>query len=46
MIEINLNKIDKSYGFNKILDECSLEVKTGEIIDLCLGANQAIKQEQ
>lgn len=32
MIEINLNKIVKSYGFNKILDEFSLEIKTGEII--------------
>lgn len=32
MIEISLNKIDKSYGFNKILDEFSLEIKTGEVI--------------
>jgi len=32
MIEINLNKIVKSYGFNRVLDELSLEVKTGEII--------------
>ena len=32
MIEISLNKIVKSYGFNKILDEFSLEIKTGEII--------------
>ena len=32
MIEINLNKIVKSYGFNKVLDEFSLEIKTGEVI--------------
>lgn len=32
MIEISLNKIVKTYGFNRILDELSLEVKTGEII--------------
>jgi len=34
MIEINLNKIVKSYGFNKILDEFSLGIKTGEIVTL------------
>ncbi|MBE6147240.1 MAG: ABC-F family ATP-binding cassette domain-containing protein [Firmicutes bacterium] len=34
MIEINLNKIVKSYGFNNVLDEFSLEVKTGEVITL------------
>ena len=34
MIEISLNKIVKSYGFNKILDEFSLDIKTGEIITL------------
>ena len=32
MIEISLNKILKSYGFNRILDELSLEIKTSEII--------------
>ena len=32
MIEISLNKIVKSYGFNPVLDEFSLEIKTGEII--------------
>lgn len=32
MIEISLNKIVKSYGFNKVLDEFSLEIKTGEVI--------------
>jgi len=32
MIEISLNKLEKSYGFNKVLDKFSLEVKTGEII--------------
>lgn len=34
MIEINLNKIVKSYGFNRVLDNFSLEVKTGEVITL------------
>ena len=34
MIEINLNKIIKSYGFNRVLDEFSLEIKTGEIVTL------------
>ena len=30
MIEISLNKIYKSYGFNNILEDLSLEIKTGE----------------
>ena len=34
MIEINLNKIIKSYGFDKILDEFSLEIKTGDVVTL------------
>ena len=34
MIEISLNKVVKSYGFNIVLDEFSLDVKTGEIITL------------
>ena len=39
MIEINLNKIVKTYGFNNlVLDELSLEIKTGEIITL-IGEN-------
>lgn len=38
MMEISLSKITKSYGFNKVLDEMSLEVKTGEIITL-IGEN-------
>ncbi len=37
-MEISLSKITKSYGFNKVLDEMSLEVKTGEIITL-IGEN-------
>jgi len=32
MIEISLNKIAKSYGFNNVLDEFSLDIKSGEII--------------
>ncbi len=38
MIEISLNKIYKSYGFNNILEDLSLEIKTGEIIAL-IGEN-------
>ena len=34
MIEININKITKSFGFNKLLDGLSLEVHTGEVISL------------
>ena len=34
MIEININKLIKSYGFNRILDGFSLEIKTGEVIAL------------
>ena len=32
MIEISLNKIVKSYGFDKVLNEFSLEINTGEIV--------------
>ena len=32
MIEISLNKIVKSYGFNNVLDGFSLDIKSGEII--------------
>lgn len=38
MIEINLNNIEKSYGFNKVLNKISLEIKTGDKIAL-IGAN-------
>jgi len=38
MIEVCLNKIVKSYGFDRVLDEFSLEVKTNEIITL-IGEN-------
>ena len=38
MIEISLNKINKSYGLNTILNDLSLEIKTGEIIAL-IGEN-------
>ena len=31
MLEININKIIKSYCFDRILDEFSLDIKTGEI---------------
>ena len=34
MIEISLSKIVKSYGFNKVLDEFSLDIKSGEVITL------------
>ena len=38
MIEISLNKIVKTFGFNIVLNELSLEIKTGEIISL-IGEN-------
>lgn len=38
MIELNLNKVVKSFGFKKILDEFDLELKTGERIAL-IGPN-------
>lgn len=38
MIELNLNKVVKSFGFKKILDEFDLELKIGERIAL-IGPN-------
>ena len=38
MIEINLNKINKSYGFNSVLNELSINVKTNEKVAL-IGPN-------
>ena len=38
MIEINLNKINKSYGFNTILNEFSMNIKTNEKVAL-IGPN-------
>ena len=38
MIEISLNKVNKSYGFNKVLDDLSFDVKTNERIAL-IGSN-------
>ena len=38
MIEISLNKIEKNYGFNKVLDGFSLDIKEGEVITL-IGEN-------
>ena len=34
MIEISLNKIEKSYGFKNILNGLDLEIKTGDKISL------------
>ena len=34
MIEININKVTKSYGFDVVLDKIDLEVKTGDKIAL------------
>lgn len=38
MIEINVNKIYKNYGFNTILNDLSFDIKTGERIAL-IGSN-------
>ena len=38
MIEISLNKIDKSFGLNQVLNQLNIEIKTGEIIAL-IGEN-------
>ena len=38
MIEISLNKINKSYGFNNVLNNLSFDVKTNERIAL-IGSN-------
>lgn len=38
MIEISLNKINKSYGFNRVLNNLSFDVKTNERIAL-IGSN-------
>lgn len=38
MIEISLNKVNKSYGYNKVLDDLSFDVKTNERIAL-IGSN-------
>lgn len=38
MIELNLNKVVKNFGFKKVLDEFDLELKTGERIAL-IGPN-------
>ena len=34
MIEISINKINKNYGFNPVLKDFSMEVKSGERIAL------------
>ena len=38
MIEININKLEKNYGFNKLLKDFNLEVKINEIVAL-VGSN-------
>ena len=38
MIEININKVKKNYGFTNILDDLSFDIKTGEKIAL-IGSN-------
>ena len=38
MIEINFNKVTKDFGYGKVLDNISFEIKTGEIVAI-VGAN-------
>ena len=38
MIEISLNKINKNYGFNSVLNDLSFDIKTGERVAL-IGRN-------
>ncbi len=38
MIEISLSKINKSYGFNKVLNDLTFDIKTGERVAL-IGSN-------
>ncbi len=38
MLEISLNKINKNYGFNKVLNDLSFDIKTGEKIAI-IGSN-------
>jgi len=38
MIDINLSKVNKSYGFDKVLNNIDLVVKTGEKVAL-IGPN-------
>ena len=38
MLEINFNKVTKDFGYGKVLDNISFEVKTGEIVAI-VGAN-------
>ena len=38
MIEINLSNIKKSFGFNKVLDDLNIEIKTGDKVSL-IGEN-------
>lgn len=38
MIEISLNKINKNYGFNSVLNDLSFDIKTGERVSL-IGRN-------
>ena len=38
MIEIGLNKVNKNFGFNKLLTDVSFEIKTNERVAL-IGSN-------
>ena len=38
MIEISINKINKNYGFNPVLKDFSIDIKSGERIAL-IGSN-------
>ena len=42
MIEISLNKINKSYGYNNVLNNLSFDIKTNERVAL-IGSNECGK---